>query len=182
MTEDIVQDYYIKNVISEEVMGTVYMGVHQPTNTKTTIRLINLSLVDELFYHNLSTKNNALVGLNHPSIGKFNKYIKQAGQVYLISEYVPNSTTLLQYVAGGDQPMAEEKIWYIIKQIVDAFDYAHAKGVNHFALHPDHIRIVTADQVKVLYFGIAGLFVNHLNKSLPKNWMLLILTIEVLNM
>jgi serine/threonine protein kinase len=168
--EDIVQDYYIKNVIREEVIGTVYLGVHQPTNTKVTIRLINPSLVDELFYHNLSNKNNALVSLNHPSTGKFYKYIKQSGKVYLISEYIPNATTLRQYIAGGDQPMAEEKICYIFKQIVDAFDYAHAKGVNHLAVHPDNIRIVTADQVKVLDFGVASLFVNHLNKGLPENF------------
>jgi serine/threonine protein kinase len=168
MMEDIVQDYYIKNVIIEEVIGTMYLGVHQPTNTKVTIQLINPSLTDELFYHNLSIKNNALVSLNHPAIGKFYKYIKQEGQIYLISEYVPNATTLLQYAAGYDQPMAEEKILYIFKQIVDAFEYAHSKGVNHFAVHPDNIRIVTADQVKVVNFGVASLFVNHLNKSLPE--------------
>lgn len=170
MMEDIVEDYYIKNVIREEVIGTVYLGVHQPTNTKVTIRLINPSLVDELLFYNLSTKNNVLVSLNHPSVGKFYKYIKQEGKVYLISEYVPNATTLMHYLAGADQPTAEEKIWYIFKQIVDAFDYAHSKGVNHFSILPDNIRIVTADQVKVLDFGVASLFINHLNKGLPQNF------------
>jgi serine/threonine protein kinase len=42
--------------------------------------------------------------------------------------------------------------------------------VNHFAVHPDNIRIVTADQIKVLDFGVASLFINHLNKSLPENF------------
>ena len=165
--EDIVQDYYIKNVIREELMGTVYLGVHQPTNTKAIIRRINPSLADELFYYNLSNKCNALVSLNHPSIGKFYKYIKQAGQVYLISEYLPNAITLSQYVAAADQTIPEEKIWHIFRQMIEAFDYAHAKGVNHFAVHPDNICIL-GDQVKVLDFGVASLFVNHLNKGLPE--------------
>jgi serine/threonine protein kinase len=170
MMEATIEDYYIKTLIREEILGNIYLGVHQPTNTKVTIRLINPSLADAVFYYNLSNKNNALVGLNHPSIGKFYKYIKQAEQLYLISEYVPNATSLLQYVAGGEQPMEEEKIWYIFKQIVDAFDYAHSKAVSHFTVHPETIRVVTADQVKILDFGVASLFVNHLNKGLPENF------------
>lgn len=162
-----IEDYQIKSVLSEESMGTVYLAVHLPSTTQASVRLIHPQLADELFYQHLVKNTNALVSLNHPNIGKFYKYINHDHKVYLITEYTDGST-LCQYLAASQQPLSEERVWDICMQLIEVFDYAQTKSVSHFSLHAGNIRIAADGEVKVLDFGIASLFGEHFNKTLPE--------------
>lgn len=162
-----IQNYYIEKVIREEIIGIVYLAVHLPSNKQVTIHLLTPSLLNKSFYRDLSKNYNVLVSLNHPCIGKFYTCIKQADQLYLISEYI-RGVTLSGYIVAHNQLFPEEKIWDLFVQIIDAFSYAHTKGVNHFTINPDKIIITADDQVKVIDFGIASLFTNQLRKALPE--------------
>jgi serine/threonine protein kinase len=169
MMNEPIQDYRIVSLIREEPMGKVYLGVNLASNTKAIIRLINPRLADDVFYKNLSGNSHVLVSLNHPSIGKFYKYVKKEDQVYLISEYVPNATTLRQYLASFEGRTFEEKLWDVFMQLADAFHYAHSKGVSHFAIHPGNI-LISAGEVKVLDFGIAALFLDQPDSELSEKF------------
>jgi serine/threonine protein kinase len=165
MSEQI-QAYHIKNLIREDGMGKVYLARHLSSDTLVSIRLLNPALVNETVYRNLPEMNTALVGLNHPGIARFYTNIRQEEHLYLVAEYIP-APTLGQYLSTFSRPLPEEKIWDIFSQLTDIFQYAHARGIHHLAIHPENILITPAEEVKVLDFGTASLWVDPSTKALP---------------
>ena len=61
--------------------------------------------------------------------------------------------TLADRIAGGAIPVDEALP--IARQIAEALDYAHEKGVLHRDLKPANIKVTPEGQVKVLDFGLA---------------------------
>ena len=98
-----------------------------------------------------------LAELSHPHLVK----VYRAG---LLSTNVPfvaieslSGTTLKEILARGTPPLAWT--WECIDQILDALDEAHAHGVIHRDLSPDHVFLCdgkTDPFVKLLGFGLSA--------------------------
>jgi serine/threonine-protein kinase len=158
-------EYKIKELIREDGMGKVYLAHHLPSDTVVTIRILPPSLVNETVYQNLEKLKSTLIGFNHPAVAKFYTYLRQDDQVYVVSEYII-ATPLCQYLTTSGHSLSEEKIWDLFSQITDAFQYAHSKEVHHLAICPENILITPAEEVKVLDFGMASLWVNPFDKTI----------------
>ncbi|MDO1448651.1 protein kinase [Rhodocytophaga aerolata] len=157
-------EYSIKELIREDGMGKVYLAHHLPSATLVTIRVLPPSLVNENVYQNLENLQAALTALNHPAIARFYTCLRQDDQVYLISEHIL-ATPLCQYLKTSGYTLSEEKIWDLFSQLTDAFQYAHSRGVLHMAICPENILVTPAEEVKILDFGMASLWVNQVDKA-----------------
>ncbi len=93
-----------------------------------------------------------LASLNHPNIGHIYG-LEQEGDVRAIVLELIEGPTLADRIARGPMPATE--VIRIAKQIVDAVEAAHEKGVIHRDLKPANIKLRTDGTVKVLDFGIA---------------------------
>src|SRR5262245_18666142 len=89
-----------------------------------------------------------LAALNHPNIATIYGVEDRA----LVMELVEGST-LADRIAQG--PMPFDEALPLIRQLIDALDCAHQKGVIHRDLKPANIKITPDGKVKVLDFGLA---------------------------
>jgi serine/threonine protein kinase len=89
-----------------------------------------------------------IASLNHPNICT----LHDVGADYLVMEFV-DGPTLADRAKQG--PIPEEETLAIAKQIADALEAAHEKGVVHRDLKPANIKVRTDGMVKVLDFGLA---------------------------
>lgn len=89
-----------------------------------------------------------LAGLNHPHIAAVHGF--EAGA--LAMELVPGDT-LADRLRRGAMPVEEALL--VTRQLVEAFEYAHAQGIIHRDLKPANVKLTPDDQVKVLDFGLA---------------------------
>jgi hypothetical protein len=100
-----------------------------------------------------------LASLNHPNIATLHGRDEADGVCFLVMELVPGPT-LEQRLAQGRLPLAEALA--VCRQVAEALEAAHERGVVHRDLKPANIKITPAGQVKVLDFGLAksieGLF------------------------
>jgi eukaryotic-like serine/threonine-protein kinase len=96
-----------------------------------------------------------LAGLEHPSIARlYDGGVSDSGRPFMAMEYVEGSDLLTwcrERRANLQQRLAQ------FLPVCDAVAYAHAQLVVHLDIKPANILVNTADQIKLLDFGIAKL-------------------------
>ncbi len=90
----------------------------------------------------------AIAALNHPHICQ----IFDIGPDYLVLEYIDGQPLLSQAKPG---PLEVEEAVRLARQIAEALDAAHRKGVVHRDLKPANILVTAEGSVKLLDFGLA---------------------------
>jgi Tol biopolymer transport system component len=93
-----------------------------------------------------------LASLNHPNIGSIYGFEDSSGVRALVMELVEGST-LAERIGKGGIPVDEALP--IAKQIAEALEYAHERGVVHRDLKPANVKITPDGAVKILDFGLA---------------------------
>src|SRR5262249_25509178 len=93
-----------------------------------------------------------LASLNHPNIAVIHGVEEIDTRHFLVMELVPGET-LADRIKRGAIPIEEALL--IAKQIAEALEEAHEKGMIHRDLKPANIKVTPDGKVKVLDFGLA---------------------------
>src|SRR5690348_14468537 len=125
-----------------EPIGAGGMGeVFKARDTRLD-RVVALKTSREQFTDRFATEARAAAALNHPHIAT----LYDVGPDYLVMEFVEGQTL------RGPLPPAPALVY--ARQILDALDAAHRKGIVHCDLKPANI-MVCKSGVKLLDFGLA---------------------------
>jgi serine/threonine-protein kinase len=130
-------------------MGEVWRA----TDTKLG-RDVAIKILPEVFAHDadrmarFEREAKVLASLNHPNIAAIYGVEERA----LVMELV-EGPTLADRIAQGQMPLDEALP--VAKQIAEALEYAHERGVIHRDLKPANIKVTPEGKVKVLDFGLA---------------------------
>ena len=145
--------YEILDAIGAGGMGEVYRA--RDTHLK---REVAIKILPEAFAQDperlarFQREAELLATLNHPNIAAVYGLEKSAGLTGIVLELVEGDT-LADTIARGPIPI--DDALRIARQIADALEAAHAKGVIHRDLKPANIKVTPEGFVKVLDFGLA---------------------------
>lgn len=148
-------------------MGEVYLATDTRLDREVAIKTLPAHLghdPDRLIRFQREAK--VLASLNHPGIGSIYGLEECDGNQYLILEYIEGET-LADRLSRG--PMALDESLAIAKQIAEALEVAHEKGVVHRDLKPGNVMIAIEGQAKVLDFGLARVDENALGTNYGVN-------------
>jgi serine/threonine-protein kinase len=141
--------YRIVSKIGEGGMGAVYRATDTKLGREVAIKVLPDALANDPDYlARFAREAQVLASLNHPNIAILHGIEERA----LVMELVEGAT-LEERVAAGPVPVDEALA--IARQIADALEAAHEKGVVHRDLKPGNIKIKPDGTVKVLDFGLA---------------------------
>ena len=145
--------YRIERFLAAGGMGEVY-SAH---DTKLG-RQVAIKILPDTFTHDrerlarFRREAQALAALNHPHIAAIYGLDEANGRQFLVLELV-DGDTLADRLTRGRLPV--DVALMIAKQIADALEVAHEKGITHCDLKPANIALTPDNAVKVLDFGLA---------------------------
>src|SRR5665213_876943 len=135
--------YEIVELIGKGGMGEVYRARDTRLPRDAAIKVSS-----QQFSERFAREARIIASLNHPNIST----LYDIGPNYLVMELV-EGPTLADRIKQGALTLEEASA--IARQIADALDYAHEKGVVHRDLKPGNVKIRPDGLVKVLDFGLA---------------------------
>lgn len=84
---------------------------------------------------------NVLKKLDHPNIVKLHEYFIDTDYVYMVFEPVYGKRIFNQIV--GIEEHVLRNLRHIMKQLLQALEYCHNKGVVHLGIAPENLMLVS---------------------------------------
>lgn len=148
-------NYRIVRHLGTGGMGSVYLAVNTNIDQQVAIKVLRPEVACNADLRaRFKQEAEMLCSLDHPGIVKFLNYVETAQGVFLIMEYV-KGITLENFITKRNGLIVEKNAYPLICEILDAFAYAHSKGIVHRDIKPSNIIITDDGHIKVMDFGIA---------------------------
>jgi serine/threonine-protein kinase len=141
--------YRVSAKLGEGGMGEVWRATDTKLNRDVAIKILPDAFAqDRDRMARFQREAQVLASLNHPNIAVIYGVEERA----LIMELV-EGPTLAERIGRGPMPLEETLV--IARQVANALEAAHEKGVVHRDLKPANIKVKSDGTVKVLDFGLA---------------------------
>lgn len=155
--------YLIEKRLGHGAMGVVYQVRHLGLQKRLALKMIHPGVrSDSNFLSRFKTEAEVLGRLSHVnivSVTDFGIDMRANGTPYLVMEYLEGES--LDTYLKREGRLDLKKALSFLRELADALDYAHAKGVLHRDLKPSNIFIVKdgpQERIKILDFGVARFF------------------------
>jgi serine/threonine protein kinase len=134
-------------------MGEVYRARDNKLGRAVALKVLPATLAgDAAYMARFQREAQVLASLNHPHIASIYGLEESGGVRALVMELV-EGPTLADRIHAGPVPIQEAL--ELARQIAEALEYAHEKGVIHRDLKPANVKVTLEGTVKVLDFGLA---------------------------
>ena len=161
--------YALKRRLAAGGMGEVYLGEVQGAANFTKLvaikRILPHLAANEAFVAKFIDEANIMVQLHHGNIVPVLELDDQAGELFIVMEYLPGRDlkAVLNRLRAQRKSFPMDLALWITAEICDALDYAHRRTgadghplqIVHRDVSPSNVMLGAAGEVKLLDFGIA---------------------------
>lgn len=149
-----IHHYRITRLIGEGGMASVYEALHEKLQSKVAIKVLNPILTANAnIRQRFENEARFMAGLNHTNITRVIDYEERPDLLAIVMEFLEGEDLNVIIKKHGPMPLTEAIPIFL--QALDAFEYAHQKGIVHRDVKPSNIFIEPSGTAKILDFGIA---------------------------
>lgn len=149
--------YKILEKLGEGGMGVVYLADDTRLERKVAIKFLPKEIAgDPDNQQRFENEAKAAAALNHPNIATIHAIEKDAGNQFIVMEYI-DGTELGEAIKNRDDEFPfdiDQSIKYAV-QIARALNVAHTNKIVHRDIKSSNIMISKSGQLKVMDFGLA---------------------------
>lgn len=158
--------YRIVKLLGAGGMGAVYEVHQMDIGRRAALKLLTLDVQAQPgYFQRFMNEARAVNQINHPGVVQVYDFGLEAGQPWLVMEYLEGASLSDHMKLALEQPrraMGMDGYW-IIGELASVLDEAHRKGIIHRDLKPANVMVIpdphspTGQRVKLLDFGVAKL-------------------------
>lgn len=146
--------FELRGELGRGAQSTVYLGFDPQLQREIAIKTLHFDRPDPAQNRVLLDEARMVSKLRHANIVPIFEAGEEAGDLYLVFEYVPGKNLAeFLHASGG---LSALKAISILRPILDAVTHAHANGIIHRDLKPSNILIDENGTPRVMDFGIAA--------------------------
>lgn len=148
------EGYKVLREVGHGGMGIVYEAVDRALDRKVAIKKMREEIHDDpRERERFLAEARIVAALHHPNIVDIHNVFEDAGDLFMVFEYVEGST--IDQILAKKRKLSIAEAQFIVHGVTAALSYAHSKGVIHRDLKPSNVMITKDGMVKVMDFGIA---------------------------
>jgi len=145
--------FELRSVLGRGAQATVWLGWDPKLQREVAVKVISASAGAEAINEWLGEAR-ATSSLAHPGIVPVYEADQDGQAVFLVFERVDGPT--LSEKLKGFGPMPAREAAELVREVLDALAFAHARGVVHRDLKPSNILVGSDGRARVMDFGIAA--------------------------
>lgn len=155
MASSMVGKYIIKKRIGEGTFAEVRLAVHADTGEKYAVKIFDRACSPNPNYEeSIEREVRIMKSLDHLNIVSLKTILFRPSKVYMFMEYVPGGDLYDEIVSK--KRFTESLSLSYFKQIVNAVEYFHSRGVVHSDLKPENLLTDGKGNIKVADFGLSS--------------------------
>jgi len=152
--EKVIGGYRLVRLLGAGGMGSTYLAVRERDGMEVALKLPHQAfLQDPTFRARFLREGKLGEQLHHPNIVRILEAGEDGGQPFLAMELVKGET--IKAKLRKQRRVAVGEALRYVRDIAEALDYAHSKGVVHRDLKPENVMVAEDGSVKVMDFGLA---------------------------
>ncbi len=156
-----IQGYQLVRELGRGGMGVVYLALRELDGTLVALKTIRPAVAaGNVALQRFLREARILGGLDHPNIVAFREMGEADGVLHFAMDYVKGADlSHLQKELGGPLPIP--RAVGLVSQLLQALDYAHAKGFVHRDIKPANLLVTTQggrELAKLTDFGLARVY------------------------
>ena len=145
--------YRLAEKLGEGGMGVVWKAMDTTLGREVAIKVLPEAFAgDPQRLSRFEQEARLLASLNHPHIASVYS-VHHEGETHFLAMELVEGEDLAQRLARG--PLPVDDALEIARQMAEALEAAHDRGVIHRDLKPANIQLTPAGKIKVLDFGLA---------------------------
>lgn len=145
--------FELRRVLGRGAQATVWLGWDPKLHREVAVKVIDAGAGSEAIAEWLGEARSTSA-LAHPGIVPVYEADQDGQAAFLVFERVDGPT--LAEKLKGLGPMPAREAAELMREVLDALAFAHARGVVHRDLKPSNILIGSDGRARVMDFGIAG--------------------------
>jgi len=153
MVPTVVSHYRLLDRLGEGGMGVVYRAEDLQLGREVAVKLLRTDASTASDWMARFEREARLASsLQHPHICTIHELGEHEGQPFIVMERLEGQTVRQLLEAG---PLPVQRVLDFARQIADALDAAHRRGIVHRDIKPANLFVAYGDHLKILDFGLA---------------------------